>query len=71
MDTPTPHFHELLNKRNATDHSGAHPGFQNVQRSIAKKEGVSEEAAGRILGARSRGASAAAKKRNPRLNRVK
>ena len=48
-----------------------HPGFKNVQDSIAKKEGVSEKAAGAILASRSSGASKAAKKANPRLRRVK
>ena len=49
----------------------AHPGFKAVQKQIASKEGVSEKRAGAILAASSRGASAAAKKANPRLNRVK
>jgi hypothetical protein len=51
--------------------SKAHPGFKAVQKDIAKKEGVSEKAAGAILAARSRGASAAAKKKNPNLKKVK
>ena len=49
----------------------AHPGFQKVQASIAKKEGVSEERAGAILAASTRRASGAARKANPRLKRVK
>jgi len=49
----------------------AHPGFKSVQSSIAKKEGVSEDRAGAILASASRKASPAAKKKNPRLNRVK
>lgn len=52
-------------------HSGAHPGFKAVQNKIAAKEGLSHKAAGAILAARSRGASAHAHKANPRLNRVK
>jgi hypothetical protein len=51
--------------------SKAHPGFKAVQAKIAAKEGVSSERAGAILAASSRGASASAKKANPRLNRVK
>jgi hypothetical protein len=51
--------------------SKAHPGFAAVQSKIASKEGVSKKAAGAILAARSRGASASAKKKNPRLMRVK
>jgi len=51
--------------------SQAHPGFKAVQSKIASSEGVSKKAAGAILAARSRGASKAAKKANPRLNRVK
>jgi hypothetical protein len=50
--------------------SKAHPGFKSVQSKIAKKQGVSQERAGAILAASSRGASAAAKKRNPRLKKV-
>lgn len=48
-----------------------HPGFKAVQSSIAKKEGVSKEAAGAILAKSTRNASKAAHKANPRLNRVK
>lgn len=48
-----------------------HPGFASVQNSIAKKEGLSKKAAGAILASRTRGASAAAKKINPHLNKVK
>lgn len=47
-----------------------HPGFKAVQSKIAKKQGVSKQAAGAILAASTRKASAAAKKANPRLNRV-
>lgn len=59
-----------LNPRE-TDMAKAHPGFKSVQKSIAKREGVSQKRAGAILGAASRGASAKAKKANPRLKRVK
>ena len=52
-------------------HSKAHPGFKAVQGKIASRMGVSEERAGAILASSSRGASAAAKKANPRLNRVR
>lgn len=48
-----------------------HPGFKAVQASIAKKEGVSPKAAGAILADKTRKASPAAKKKNPRLNHVK
>ena len=48
-----------------------HPGFKAVQSEISKKEGVSKEAAGAILANATRGASAAAKHRNPNLRRVK
>ncbi len=47
----------------------AHPGFKAVQSKIAKKYGMA--AAGRILGSKTRNASAAAKRKNPRLKRVK
>jgi len=51
--------------------SKAHPGFKAVQEKIAKKEGISKKRAGAILAARTREASPAAKKANPRLKRVK
>jgi hypothetical protein len=48
-----------------------HPGFAAVQDEIAQKEGIPKENAGAILASRSRAASAGAKKRNPKLNKVK
>jgi hypothetical protein len=48
-----------------------HPGFKSVQGKIARKQGVSKKQAGAILAAATRKASAGAKKRNPRLKRVK
>jgi hypothetical protein len=48
-----------------------HPGFKSVQSKIAKNSGMSMERAGAILAASTRKASAAAKRRNPRLKRVK
>lgn len=46
-----------------------HPGFKAVQRKIARRYG--KKAAGGILAHSTRHASAAAKRRNPRLRRVK
>lgn len=51
--------------------SKAHPGFKAVQSQIASREGISKDRAGAILASASRHASPAAKKANPRLNRVK
>jgi len=48
-----------------------HPGFKKVQEQIAKKSGISKKRAGAILAARTRKASSAAKRKNPRLKRVK
>ena len=48
-----------------------HPGFRSVQRSIAAREGISQDRAGAILAASSREASAKAKRANPKLKRVK
>lgn len=48
-----------------------HPGFKAVQKKIAKKEGMSEDEAGAVLAASTRKAGKAARKANPRLNRVK
>jgi hypothetical protein len=47
-----------------------HPGFKAVQKQI-EGEGYSPEAAGAILASKTRNASAAAKKKNPRLKKVK
>lgn len=51
--------------------SKAHPGFQKVQSQIAAREGLSRDRAGAILAAATRRASPAARRANPRLNRVK
>lgn len=51
--------------------SAAHPGFKNVQAKIARRQGVSLKRAGAILAAGTRRAGAAARRKNPRLNRVK
>lgn len=48
-----------------------HRGFAAIQKEIAKKQGISMDAAGAILASSSRKASAAAKRANPRLKRVK
>jgi hypothetical protein len=47
-----------------------HPGFKKSQQAIAKKQGVSQKTAGKILGAAARNASPAAKKKNPHIKRV-
>lgn len=46
-------------------------GFKANQAKIAKSEGISSKSAGAILASSTRKASPAAKKRNPKLNRVK
>lgn len=48
-----------------------HPGFKSVQKSIARKQGVSMKQAGAILASSTRNASASAKRANPRLRKVK
>lgn len=48
-----------------------HPGFKAVQEDIAAKEGVSEERAGAMLAASTRRAGPAARRKNPRLNKVR
>ncbi len=55
----------------ATHQMGKHPGFKAVQMKIAAKGGYTMAQAGAILANASRGASKAAHKANPRLNRVK
>lgn len=47
----------------------SHPGFKSVQSKIAKKYGL--KAAGAILASSTRNASKAAKRKNPRLKKVK
>ena len=46
-------------------------GFKKAQSQIAKKQGISMERAGAILADGARKASAAAKKKNPNLKKVK
>lgn len=48
-----------------------HPGFKVAAASIAKKEGISKKRAGAILASSARKASPMAKRKNPRLNKVK
>lgn len=52
-------------------HNVAHPGFKAVQGQIAKSYGGNMKKAGAILASRTRAASASAKKKNPRLKKVK
>ena len=48
-----------------------HPGFAKVQERIAEREGISEDRAGAILAAAARKSSAAAKRANPKLKKVR
>jgi hypothetical protein len=45
--------------------------FQSVQRKISRQQGISKKAAGAILAKSSRNASPAAKRKNPKLKKVK
>lgn len=45
--------------------------FKSAQASIAKKQGISKDRAGAILAAGARNASAKAKRKNPKLKKVK
>lgn len=47
-----------------------HPGFKKVASNIAKKQGISKEAASAILASSTRKASPTAKRANPRLKNV-
>lgn len=49
----------------------AHPGFASVAAGISRNQGIPMAGARAILAKRTRMASAAAKKRNPRLMKVK
>jgi hypothetical protein len=48
-----------------------HPGFEKASASIAKRQGVSQSRADAILAAGTRKAGAKAKRKNPRLRKVK
>ena len=50
---------------------GEHPGFKAVQTKIAGQFGGNMKKAGAILASRTRNASSSAKRKNPRLLRVK
>lgn len=50
--------------------SKKHPGFDKASANIAKKEGISQQAADAILANAARNASPAAKRKNPRLKNV-
>lgn len=52
-------------------HSAAHPGFQAIARRIASRQGISSDRAAAELAAGTRRAGYKARKRNPRLNRVR
>lgn len=67
----TPTMSKLLKIEKKNMVTKKHPGFKAVQQKIASQQGVSLKSAGAILASSTRKASAAAKKKNPRLNRVK
>ena len=48
-----------------------HLGFKKTAANIAAKEGISKQRASAILASAGRKASASAKRKNPRLNRIK
>ena len=50
---------------------GKHPGFNKASHSIARREHIPESRARAILASSTRKASAKAKRKNPRLKRVK
>jgi len=58
---------QLNNKENIM--ASKHPGFAAVESKIARQKGVKD--AGAILASATRNASAAAKRKNPNLKRVK
>ena len=58
-------------KRQQATKFPSHPGFKAVQSDIARSQGVSMENAGAILASQTRKASQKAKRKNPRLKRVK
>lgn len=49
----------------------AHPGFKAAAAGIAKRQGISKSRASAILASAGRKASSSAKRKNPRLNKIK
>lgn len=49
--------------------SKKHPGFAGAARQVERKEGVSKQSADKIIGAGKARASAAAREKNPNLNK--
>ena len=62
-------YNARLNESLGSRHKGSHS--QSLKDKIAKKGGYSKKAAGAILASASRNASASAKRKNPKLNKVK
>jgi hypothetical protein len=54
-----------------TPMSSAHPGFAAVAAKIAARQGIPAKRAAAILASKTRKAGPAAKRRNPRLKRVR
>ena len=50
--------------------SKKHPGFAGAMKQVEAKQGVSPQSAAKIIGAGKANASAAARKANPRLNKM-
>lgn len=50
--------------------SKKHPGFAGAMKSVEAKQKVSPESAAKIIGAGKANASAAAREKNPRLNKT-
>ena len=68
--SPLLNFTGNFKQENTMATSKKHPGFAAVQKKI-EASGHSKESAGAILASASRGASAKAKKANPKLGKVK
>lgn len=54
-----------------TNRRNSHPGFEAIAREIAARQGIPVKNARAILAKKTRAASEAAKRRNPRLRRVR
>jgi hypothetical protein len=67
---PSPQDRGKMGEMAKASGGAAHPGFKAVQSKI-EGEGYSKDAAGAILASKTRNASKAAHKANPRLNKVK
>jgi hypothetical protein len=70
LQRSTPMNHAQIQSSPLPEAMNKHPGFKSAAASIARRQGIPVARANAILASQTRGASAAAKRHNPRLKRV-